>query len=145
MALLSSWNSLLDGKFSDAFAYLFVPQSVVTESNFADRRLAEEIAADRAAGVVSEDEANVTLNRIQQNAFPFIFQQEGTNVTNGFTQGLQEGADNIGKFTEKTIGTATSLSFRLIPWQVWAIAIVVGLIWLAPYAQIYANRFQRKA
>lgn len=49
------------------------------------------------------------------------------DISNAFSQGFDEGADNIRNFLGDTINTTVGTPFKLIPWQVW----LAGALYLA--------------
>lgn len=48
----------------------------------------------------------------------------------GFEEGLSEGADNIRKTISGGINATVGTIWKMIPWQVWALAIAALAIWL---------------
>jgi hypothetical protein len=145
MGIASAWSSVIHGNFSDGFGYLFVPESEVTRSNELDNRLAQEVADDAARGVTTQEQADLTYSRIAAGSIGAQMRNPETSPTQGFIDGLYEGAGNIRKFGENTIGTVFGLGARIIPWQVWLALGLALIIWLWPFVgPIFKRRFAGK-
>lgn len=82
-----------------------------------------------ASGLDSPEKAQARIKLIQDSAFQ---SEQDLSPSTGFVQGLKEGADNIRTAVGSTIDGAVGLTWRMIPWQVWAILVAGLLLYLAP-------------
>jgi hypothetical protein len=138
MGLFTATKEALKGNFRDAFNYAWIDEDNIAMGRDADNKLTTLVQEKYAAGAVSQEEAELTLSRIQLNAFPSypggkLFEQPGTNVALGFQEGLEEGAAGIGKFATKTISTATGLTWKIIPWQIWLALAIAAVVYAWPF------------
>lgn len=106
------------------FSAIFAPGEQ-SRGDELDRRLAAENVRDLESGrydraIYEQAQANLDGGRIDVDA------QVGT----AFDEGLKEGADTIRTRVGGVINSATGLTFRLIPWQVWVIAGIVAFFYL---------------
>jgi hypothetical protein len=145
MGLWDATKALFSGRGSDAANYLFVDSETVDASNEADRKL-DQLNRDKLdQGAITKDDYRERLARLTNNAFPDfigdngergkIFEQPGTNPVGGFVEGLKEGADNIRNTASAAINGSVGLTFKLIPWQIWALILgyllfVTASFWL---------------
>jgi len=133
MAIKSAGAALLQGRFSDSLAYLFVDQDTVDEGTKADDALRQINKRKFDNGDMTQEEFDAFTARSEANAFPTyadpdgqIFQQEGTNVTAGLVEGAKEGLANTQKNIKSVLGGGIGWVAGAIPWQVW----VIGLCYL---------------
>lgn len=133
MAWRSSLGALFRGNFREAVDYAFVPQSEVDRSADLDNRLQRLVADDLAAGTVTDAEANASFARLQENAFPYIFQQPGTSPSLGLLEGVQEGAENISSGVRRVTGDVFGFTLKTIPWQIWVVLLIVGFVYILPF------------
>lgn len=143
MGLWSATKALFSGRPGDAADYIFVDEETVAASNRADRELDALNRRQREAGSITEQEYRARLARLTNNAFPDfvtdtgergrLFDQPGTNPSAGFGEGLKEGADNIRRTVSTAINESVGFTFKLVPWQVWAIGAAYLLFVTAPW------------
>ena len=143
MGLWTATKALFSGRPSDAADYLFVDEETIAASNETDRKLDELNRKQREDGEITEQEYRARLARISNNAFPdfktdmgergHLFEQPGTNPSLGFAEGLKDGASNIRRTISDAINETVGFTFKLIPWQVWVIALGYVVFITAPY------------
>jgi hypothetical protein len=129
MAFFPAVKSLFSGNFKQAVDYAFVPQETIDASNNADRQ--NEAINQRLydKGALSYEDWRTTQAHLSNYAFPDIEigGQQGKIFDNispakGFEEGLQEGADNIRGAVGAAIDNTVGLTWRIVPWQIWALA-----------------------
>jgi len=143
MGLWSATKSLFKGEGKQAMDYLFVDEDTIAKDTEVTEKLDALNRRELEERSISEQEYRERLSRLSNTAFPDfregtseegrIFDQPELSPAAGFGEGLQEGADNIRKTVGKTINGAVGLTWKLIPWQVWAAVLVYVAFITSPY------------
>ena len=132
MALGETWREWSRGNFREGLNYLFVSQETVDSGRRADSALEALVKRRAIENKITQDQANATIARIQENAFVpgGIFSQEGTDIVGGFQEGFEEGAANVQSAIKGAIAAPLNFTFGAIPWQVW----ILAALWFAWWA-----------
>lgn len=144
MGLWSAIKSVASGNFSDAGNYLFTSEEDIATQAQVNNAQAAILEEQQARGVISEDEANAMFSEIQRNAYPYIWNETGGGPGGAFTSELKEQITNLPKnlsdASRKTVAEALWLGFRALPWYVWAILAIAGLIYVWPFIAPFIPR-----
>jgi len=65
-------------------------------------------------------------------------------VGTAFGEGIQEGAANIRRGIGATINSIVGTAFRIVPWQLWVIGLVVALIYLWPILRPLLSKLTKR-
>lgn len=153
MGLWDSTKALFSGRPGDAADLLFVDGETVDASNEADRKLDQLNRSQWEAGKITEQDYRERLARLTNNAFPDfvtdtgergrLFEQPGTNPSAGFMEGLGDGARNIRTTVSDAINGTVGFTFKLVPWQLWAVlGIYLAFITLPYWAPGFAGKMK---
>lgn len=139
MGLGYAFKHAFNGDFANAFNGLFVSDSLLAAQDATGDTLSKKIAQQQAAGLVSADEANLLYAGLSPNTDSSLYwTQSGPSPAQVFNQTLEERASAIGQFGSDATNKILGLGFKIIPWQVYAIALVLVMIWLYPIWKPFA-------
>ncbi len=139
MGIGYAFRNLVSGNFDNAFNGLFVSDDLLAAQDKAGDNLDKIIARQQADGLVSLQEANDLYASMSPNTNSDAYwQTAGTTPLQEFTASLEESASSIGQIGSKAINKTLGLGFRLIPWQVYVLALVLAMIWLYPIWKPFA-------
>ena len=144
MGLWSAIKALGRGEGKQALDYAFVDEDVIEQDTITTKKLDELNRRDLEEHSITEQDYRERLSRLTNTAFPDfvgdngggrIFDQEGLSPAAGFGEGLQDGAKNIRDTVSGAINGGLGLTFKLIPWQIWAallvyLAFITAPIWM---------------
>lgn len=82
----------------------------------------------RLAGKIDQETYQARMKEIGAPLVYDSFYASG-KITDGFADGLKEGVNNIKVVTNSIADNA----FKVVPWQVWFVLGVIGVIYLLPY------------
>lgn len=153
MGLWSATKSLFSGKPDEAFDQLYVDEETIAAGNASDRANDDLNRKNWESGKVTEQEYRASLARITNNAFPDfvnsdgehgrLYEQPGTNPSAGFAEGLGDGARNIRTTVSDAINGTVGFTFKLVPWQLWAVlGIYLAFITLPYWAPGFAGKMK---
>lgn len=128
MGWKSAWNSFKQGEFTDALSYAFIDESDIDASNKADSQLADLVAQSVADGHITEEMANETYKRIQQNAMPELIENPEMSPGIAFESSVIETVQKEMTMVEKGVKGVANWTLGAIPWQIYAIAGVVVIV-----------------
>lgn len=127
MPLFESIKAFGRGEVSDGLGLLFTDSDTYEAQR--DTRTRLEAATNRQyqAGLLSQEAAARTLQNIEatNNSTGQLFTTPGDSVLDGFKEGWSEGADRMQNAVKETVRAPLKWTLGAIPWQVWAIAVVV--------------------
>jgi hypothetical protein len=143
MGLWSALKAAGTGNFSDATNYLFLDEDVITTKIAVDNAQELMVKERAATGAISEEQASGYLNDIQRNAYPYLFDELG-GPSQAFVDELGTQVKNLPRnFSDtvnKTLGEATSLTVRAIPWYLWLIIIIAAFVYFSPFLMPFIRR-----
>lgn len=143
MGLGYFFTQAIKGNFSDAANGLWISDSDIATSDAVADNLTKRVQEQAAAGLVSQEEANKTLNDISGTRYDSsqFWDNAGSPWgTEGFLGGLEEGATKERGFFTSAINKTLGLGLKIIPWQVWVAALVLVLIWSYPLWSPFIGR-----
>lgn len=145
MGLSYAFREALKGNFSNAFNGAFVSDDVLAAQDQAGDALSQHIQQQQADGLISQDQANQLYAGMSPNTDSDLYwSQSGSTPLQVFNQTLGDEASSIGGAGSSAINRVLGLGFKVIPWQVYVLALVLLMIWLYPMWKPFAATLARK-
>lgn len=142
MGLLYALRQAGQGHFENAFNGLFSDDSLLAAQDAAGDNLSRKIQAQQAEGLVSAEEAQNLYSLMAPNTNSDAYwSSDGDTPLQVFNQTIEEQASAIGQFGSSAINRTLGLGFKIIPWQVYVLGLVLVMIWLYPIWKPVAGAF----
>jgi hypothetical protein len=131
MGLTTAWDQLWNkGSLSGAFGGLWIDDANAAAAARADAALAQMNDLDYLYGRQNAELYYERMDRLAQDDLDVVLRDPASSPWEGFKEGLEEGADNLQQGVKKTIAGTINYGFGMIPWQLWALALVAGGVWV---------------
>lgn len=142
MGLGYAWNQMWKGNFDSAFNGLFVPDENLAAIDQASSSLDRTIQRQQAEGLIDNEQANALYAQMSPNTNSDAFwESSGPSPFDEFQTSLEESASGIARFGSGAINKTLGLGFRVIPWQVWILGLVLIMLWSYPIWKPFAAKF----
>jgi len=112
------------------------------KANTLDAELARVNEAAYQRGHIDDATYQQTRQHIDQQVADS--QDYAGQVGTAFGEGIQEGADNIRRGIGGTINSIVGTALRIVPWQVWVIALVGALIYFWPLVRAFVSKATKR-
>lgn len=141
MGLLYALKQLSQGNFENAFNGAFVSDDLLAAQDQAGDTLTKKIQSQAAAGLIDSTQAQAMYSQLSPNTSSTDYwTQSGDSPLTVFNNTLSEEASNIGQFGSKAINRIAGLGFRIIPWQVYVLLLILAMVWLYPIWKPFAAK-----
>ena len=141
MGLLYAFREVTQGNFSNAFNGLFSSDDLLAAQQAENDNLSRIIQRQQADGLVSAEEAQTMYSHMAPNTDSDAYwSQDGDTPLQVFNATIEERASAIGQFGSNAINRTLGLGFKIIPWQVYILGLVLVMLWLYPLWKPFAAR-----
>lgn len=132
------WNAIKERDLG----YLWISDSEVERGRELDSKLLDSVQADYARGAISAEVAAISTQQITDASTRNQIAQ--SNPWDGFKEGWGDGYKNVKGAIQKVTSGLFGGVLGLIPWQVWAGAIIFAVIYFWPVIRPFVSRFTKK-
>lgn len=141
MGFLYSLKQAAQGNFENAFNGFWVSDDLLAAQDQAGDALSAKVASDQANGLIDATQASKLYAEMSPATNSDAYwNSSGDSPLTVFNQTLNEEASNISGFGSKAINRVMGLGFRVIPWQVYLIGLILVMIWLYPFWKPFATK-----
>lgn len=145
MGLLYALKQIGQGNFENAFNGIWVSDDLLAAQDAAGDNLSKIIQQEQAKGLVDAQTAQQLYSDMAPNTNSDAYwSQSGDTPLDVFNKTLEEQASAIGQFGSSAINKITGLGFKIIPWQVWILLLVLVMVWLYPLWRPFASTLMKK-
>lgn len=142
MGLFYALKQASQGHFENAFNGLFSSDDLLAAQDAAGDNLSRIVQRQYAEGLINADEQQHLYSLMAPNTdSDQYWSADGDTPLQVFNQTIEERAAAIGQFGSNAINRTLGLGFKIIPWQVYVLLLVLVLIWLAPIWKPVAGSF----
>ena len=113
--------------------WLYTDSSEVKRAEDTTNGLIAVTQEEAKRGIITPDEMQSRINQITLDGdYRYRYTNPDLNPSDQFQLGWNEGVSNVRKTATDTISAATGTALGIIPWQIWAVAGIAIVIYLAP-------------